>query len=95
MSILTPSSEELHFDWRYANYPYDRASCGYCISQHDQTISGWLQCKNPRHAPLKKAATKLVKEIGNNLYPRNEKDVKKFIQIRKRFTRFFRQGKKK
>jgi hypothetical protein len=91
MSLLNPSTEELSTNWFNAIYPYDRASCGFCISQHDTDLT---RCKNPKHAPLRKAATSLVKKLGGKMYPKNEKEVEKFIRIRKQFARFFQQGKK-
>jgi hypothetical protein len=88
MNIPIPIPSDSFRQWFAAGYPYDRASCGYCISQHDNelTITG---CKNPRHKPLRAAATRLVKQI-EGLYPTKETDVEKFIRIRTQFARFFR-----
>ena len=78
--------------WASGIYPYDVASCGACLSQHE---SG-LCCSRRDHAELRAAAKEagLMKLIGKlhkcTYRPRIAEIRKTFLRIRKKYRRFWK-----
>ena len=66
--------------WNAAQYPYDDALCGYCATQHGDSM-----CSTRSHIPMSEAAAALPTPV-------NRKDRKiraAFIAFRKRFAKFY------
>ena len=72
--------------------PYDKAECGFCLSQHESNLC----CTMASHAPLRKAAreaglTKLVNKLRKYSYaPAIEEIRKTFLKLRRKHKKFWR-----
>lgn len=77
--------------WAEGIYPYDVASCGACLSQHE---SG-LCCSRRDHAELREAASeaglvKLVGKLRKTTYaPRIAEIRKTFLRLRTKHRKFW------
>jgi hypothetical protein len=71
--------------------PYDRAACGFCLSQHESNLC----CVLASHAPLRKAAreahlVKLVNRLRTGI-ERDKQEIRKtFLKLRKKYKRFWK-----
>ncbi len=86
------ANRNVYDDWASGRYPFDRADCGACLSEHQSP----LRCSRADHEPLRTAAEKeeLVKLIGKlqktSYQPMIEKIHRTFLKLRKRHSKYWR-----
>jgi hypothetical protein len=79
-------------NWAEARFPFDRASCGFCMSEHCSDLC----CTMASHEPLRKAVrkaqlVKLVNKLRRMSYAPGIAEVHEtFLKLRKRYRRFWR-----
>ena len=83
-------STDVAGQWAAAEYPYDNAGCGGCVTTHGirETCN-----RKKAHQVFIRAAKKLVQGWKFS-YPTTPEQVEAVTKLRKRFTRFYPKRKK-
>ena len=81
-----------YLKWAEGIYPFDRADCNFCLSEHESDLC----CQKKEHEELRRAARQeeLVKLIGKlqktSYQPMIEKIHRTFLKLRKRHSKYWR-----
>jgi hypothetical protein len=69
-----------------SEYPYDRAECGFCATQH--AYSSFSSCYKPEHAEMKREADTLG--LANMLHAETFRDM--VLAFREKFAKFYKEN---
>jgi hypothetical protein len=84
----------IYDDWAEGRFPFDRANCGACLSEHQSSLC----CQDAAHAELREAVRKadLVNLIGKmrkmSYSPGIENIRSKFMKLRRKYRRFWKKA---